>query len=766
MLQILRPQESVTATHTTSYTLESPEAPRQPTTILPSAANSSGKEWRQAVGLTKDVLFVPATNTSVLGAGIEGKFKPINDPEAAVTLQSVEPPSPKTPLQLKGKEKAKYGYVETNETPPSSPVAGPSSKAEAPFTPEPSRKLSTSDGRPRQKPEVIQDLCPHPIELHWPTQLRTGRGMSNNGNTCFLNSVLQCLMYTPPLLHILARHPHNECTIRPWCAICGLRVIMLRNYGKERGYFSPTVITQNIKRIAVGMRPGRQEDAHEFLRELIESLQKSALHHSKLPPPYDIPSSTSMSSPSAISSSSKVPSALAETTWVHKIFGGKLLSRVTCHQCHHASDKFEACLDISLDLAGAQSVEQAFSNYVKVEQLDGKGADRYKCEKCKVPVNAQKQLVIHQAPAVLTVHLKRFTLTGRKITRPIEYPSRLNIAPYVSKGQYGPTYSLYGIISHSGGGPHSGHYVAHVKGPNGYWHEMNDEIQTPLRSQQAPLRMSQAYVLFYLQDPNTRLDAAVGGANGSVGGISDRGTMKKRKNRVESENENEEEEEGPKRPPLGGPEIAAAAARESERMSIPQRTLSEKIKAAQEELQKGQTSRSNLPPSLPTIKTSLVDYAGDDEDLGEPVNDKQNSPIDVLAKTSDRFIGPLLPPNRATVTSAVQISPVDVNPTAPSPATSGIQTISTASFYGTSKQAPVQQENKKRPSVSPPNTSSYKRLKHENPNYYRRRSSGLWQNNLHRDSSARRGEEDIPKVRPAAGSGIKKNMKPKKRLLM
>lgn len=129
---------------------------------------------------------------------------------------------------------------------------------------------------------------------------------------------------------------------------------------------------------------------------------------------------------------------------------------MTCHQCRHASDKFEACLDISLDLAGARSVEQAFENFVKVEQLDGKGEDRYKCEKyvlvlrslrhridrvlishprCKVPVNAQKQLVIHQAPAVLTVHLKRFTLAGRKITRPIDYPARLNLAPYVSKGQ-------------------------------------------------------------------------------------------------------------------------------------------------------------------------------------------------------------------------------------------------------------------------------------------------------------------------------------------
>lgn len=129
--------------------------------------------------------------------------------------------------------------------------------------------------------------------------------------------------------------------------------------------------------IASSMRPGRQEDAHEFLRELVESFQKSALHHSILPHPYNVspPSSPSVANPN------KVPPALAETSWVHKVFGGKLRSRVTCHSCGYNSDKFEACLDISLDLAGARSVESAFENYVKVEQLDGKGADRYKCEK-------------------------------------------------------------------------------------------------------------------------------------------------------------------------------------------------------------------------------------------------------------------------------------------------------------------------------------------------------------------------------------------------
>jgi ubiquitin carboxyl-terminal hydrolase 36/42 len=105
------------------------------------------------------------------------------------------------------------------------------------------------------------------------------------------------------------------------------------------------------------MKRGRQEDAHEFLRYSIDSLQKSA---------------TAILGP-------KPDPKIAETSWVHKLFGGKLRSRVTCKRCHHPSDTFDSCLDLSLDLTNAKTIDQALSNFVKPERLDGE--DKYKCEK-------------------------------------------------------------------------------------------------------------------------------------------------------------------------------------------------------------------------------------------------------------------------------------------------------------------------------------------------------------------------------------------------
>lgn len=54
------------------------------------------------------------------------------------------------------------------------------------------------------------------LSLKWERVYRVGAGLHNLGNTCFLNSTVQCLTYTPPLAnYLLSREHARSCECPP-----------------------------------------------------------------------------------------------------------------------------------------------------------------------------------------------------------------------------------------------------------------------------------------------------------------------------------------------------------------------------------------------------------------------------------------------------------------------------------------------------------------------------------------------------------------------
>ena len=150
--------------------------------------------------------------------------------------------------------------------------------------------------------------------------------------------------------------------------------------------------------IAKHLRRGRQEDSHEFLRYAIDAFQRSCLAgQSPL-----VPAISHLLLKQLNLSLSKADPKIAETTWVHKIFGGKLRSRVTCASCGHNSDTFDNNLDLSLDIFKTSSIREAFRKFFTPDQL--KGSDKYKCEKY-----AASHHLVH-------CHLNSLTLGAKKLS--------------------------------------------------------------------------------------------------------------------------------------------------------------------------------------------------------------------------------------------------------------------------------------------------------------------------------------------------------------
>ena len=64
----------------------------------------------------------------------------------------------------------------------------------------------TVDDIPKPKKEIFDS---NDLEMDWKQPREIGAGLCNMGNTCFLNSVLQCLVYTPPLYNYINSLKHK-----------------------------------------------------------------------------------------------------------------------------------------------------------------------------------------------------------------------------------------------------------------------------------------------------------------------------------------------------------------------------------------------------------------------------------------------------------------------------------------------------------------------------------------------------------------------------
>ena len=70
--------------------------------------------------------------------------------------------------------------------------------------------LEASDCSSQEAPKASSQLYNRPIDTTWPSGVNYGVGFFNTGNTCFLNSALQCLLHTPPLVNVLMRHGKED----------------------------------------------------------------------------------------------------------------------------------------------------------------------------------------------------------------------------------------------------------------------------------------------------------------------------------------------------------------------------------------------------------------------------------------------------------------------------------------------------------------------------------------------------------------------------
>ncbi|XP_050492888.1 uncharacterized protein LOC126874644 isoform X4 [Bombus huntii] len=336
-------------------------------------------------------------------------------------------------------------------------------------------------------------------------------GLRNIGNTCFMNSVIQCLSNTRPLLEYLLNEQYladiNTSTSSMKGALIKAFSQVIHELWEVGGdlVVNTTALKSQIQRFAPRFMGYSQQDAQEFLRYLLEGLHEDVNRVTVKPQPIhtDIPEMYT-DSQKAVESWKRY--LRSEDSMIVDVFVGQLRSSLHCTSCDHVSVTLDPFWDLSLPIparSGTVKLSQCLEHFTREEVLDGD--EKPTCSKCQMRRKCTKSFSIQKFPKILVIHLKRFSPMERfrsKLNVMVDFPlTGLDLSAFAAPRVPGCTYNLYGVANHSGT-THSGHYTAYCKHPySGEWHEYNDSRVSvvPARS----VVSNEAYVLFYEQQPHS-----------------------------------------------------------------------------------------------------------------------------------------------------------------------------------------------------------------------------------------------------------------------
>ncbi|CAM9927509.1 unnamed protein product, partial [Discosporangium mesarthrocarpum] len=302
-------------------------------------------------------------------------------------------------------------------------------------------------------------------------------GLVNQGNTCYLNSLLQTMFHVPELRKVVLEAAvagegmGGGGTTVP---ALGLVFSQLSKGGRAGSTWSLTR--------AMGIDPQIQQDAQEFGRFLFMNMEEEAVE--------------------AAECGDKTGGAVGDT--IRKLFSGRLLNYIECVDVDFSKEGEEAFYDLPLDIKGCQGLEESLHRFTEPELLTGD--NRWRAGEHGLQ-DARKGVRFLEFPPVLQFHLKRFqydpyvdSLT--KVNDRFEFPTTLNTSPWL-EGRGGDTsgssslsarwvhwYSLRAVVIHEGWAG-AGHYYAYVRpsaggggraeegqggaGPTGGWVKLDDE---------------------------------------------------------------------------------------------------------------------------------------------------------------------------------------------------------------------------------------------------------------------------------------------------
>ncbi|KAI3638201.1 hypothetical protein MIR68_003812 [Amoeboaphelidium protococcarum] len=366
-------------------------------------------------------------------------------------------------------------------------------------------------------------------------------GFKNLGNSCYMNASLQSLFnlrcFMDKLLKCQVDSSDSHLQFKyPILS----ELLNLYDQKQVKGHcIDASRLKQCMGRVDAKYGTSEQQDADEFIRSLLGTLESELCRYSK-----------EMGKPMIAG-------------MVENAFEFEIKKTLRCKECESHSVTIDKCRDLSLEIGvndGQNNdkpleLDSLIQSYFQKQQLE------YKCEKCTCK-EAEVELQVQKLPQVLIIQLKRFALDlqsmrliklqtkvslsqesvnlqsfcsdivrnlSHQATQANQRESSLQELPtnftndddddddqkensqrLDNSSQRGVSseYKLVSAISHLGLTPSFGHYICDCKSQSGDWQCHNDEIVSEVGSIQQldQKRQNSAYLLFYTLNNDERSD--------------------------------------------------------------------------------------------------------------------------------------------------------------------------------------------------------------------------------------------------------------------
>lgn len=362
-----------------------------------------------------------------------------------------------------------------------------------------SEEESTTPVFDRSTKPIVKNIQIHhrtrDLQPVWGDVGRGLTGLKNLGNTCYMNSIIQCLNNTTILVTYFSSGQYLEHVNRgnnTRGAIAEeLATVVRALWSGQYRFIAPEDFRREVGKHQRAFRGAEQQDSHEFLTILMDWL------HDDLQFPIQPPHKESLAPPER----AWLEYTQARESLVLRLFYGQMVSSVICTVCGEQSRTYESFSNLSLELP-ANANRCTLTDCLKL-YLNGETIPGWNCPSCKEKRVAIKKLDISRLPPILVIHFKRFYVDPkeymcnvyRKKQTYIEFPlEELDMSEFTA-AHTDTLYNLYAVSNHYGS-MEGGHYTAYCKSSMyGKWHKYDDHVVSEISSNE--VKSSAAYILFY-----------------------------------------------------------------------------------------------------------------------------------------------------------------------------------------------------------------------------------------------------------------------------